>query len=307
MIYTVTLNPCLDITVEVEELVYDDVNYIAEERKRAGGKGIDVSRVIKELGGQSVALGFAGGYHGMELEGSLINEGVVCDFTKMHEETKTNITIYQRKKKIQTLLSTPEPSITPLEMAAFFGKIREIPAGSFVAISGNPPESINENFYAQITTTLREKGIKVVLDTDGVALKMGVSAGPFLIKPNIHEFGRLVEKNVSDMNEILEQARPYMDVLECMVVSMGVKGVLGLTKEGVFRVVPPKVKVRSSIGAGDSLVAGIVYGLSSGSSFEDAVVLGVACGTASTLNQENGLCRKEDVLEIQKDIVVKKI
>jgi 6-phosphofructokinase 2 len=307
MIYTITLNPHLDITVEVEELVYDDVNHIVEERKRVGGKGVDVSRVIKELGGQSVTLGFTGGYHGLELEGSLINEGVVCDFTKMHEETKTNITIYQRKKKIQTLLSAPEPSITALEIASFFGKMREIPPGSFVVISGNPPESINENFYAQMTTTLKDKGIKVILDTDGGALRMGVSAGPYLIKPNLHEFGRLVEKNVVDMGEIIDQARPYMEVLEHMVVSMGAKGVFGFSKDGVVHVAPPKVKVRSSMGAGDSLVAGIVYGLSSGGSFEKALVLGVACGTASTLNQENGFCRREDVFEIQKDIVVKKI
>ena len=307
MIYTVTLNPCLDTTVEVEELVYDDVNPIVDERKRASGRGIDVSRVIKELGGQSVALGFAGGYRGLEIEGLLIGEGVVCDFTKTHEETRKRITIYQRRKKIQTLLSGAEPPVTPLDIAAFFGKIKEIPSGSFVVISGNPPETINESFYAQLTTTLKEKGIKVMLDTDGGALSMGVSAGPCLIKPNVHELGRLVGRSVSDMEDIIEYGMPYTDSVEYVVVSMGARGVLGLTKAGVLHVVPPKVKVRSSIGAGDSLVAGMVLGLGTGLSFEGALVLGVACGAASTLSPENALCRREDVLEIEKDIVVKKI
>lgn len=307
MIYTVTLNPTLDNTIEVEELLYDDVNNIKEVRKRAGGKGIVVSRVINELGGQSIALGFVGGYVGMELEGSLLNEGVSCNLIKIHEETKTNVIIYQRKKKLQTLLSTREPAISPLEIAGFFEKIKEIPEGSYVVISGNPPEGVNDSFFAQIITTLKDKDINVFLDTDGEALKKGVGAAPFLIKPNIYEFGRLAEKNIVDIDEILEYSQRYSNMITYIVVSMGAQGVVGISRHGNYCIVPPKVKVRSSMGAGDSLLAGVVYGLSEGSSFEEALVTGVACGTASTLNQENGLCIKEDVYNIKKDIVVKRI
>lgn len=305
MIFTVNLNPSLDTTVEVEELIYDDANAIVDQQKRAGGKGLVAARVIKELGGQSNALGLAGGYNGLQLEGSLISEGLVCDFTRIREETKTNITIYQRKKKLQTLLSAPEPFISPLEIAMFYGKIKEIASGSFVIISGNPPGDVNENFYAQLVTALNEKGAKVILDADREALKLGVKAGPYLIKPNIHEFGRLVERNVSDVGEILDSVDDLLNTVEYIVVSLGVRGAVGLSRESRFHVIPPKVKVRSSIGAGDSLVGGAVFGLSEGYSFVDAVTLGVACGTASTLNQENSPCRKEDVFEIKKDIVVK--
>ncbi len=306
MIYTITLNPSLDRTIEVEELVYDDVNKVVEVKNIAGGKGIDISRVIKELGGQSVALGFIGGYNGLELEGRLINDGVICDFTRISDETKTNIIVYQRKKKLQTLLSTSGPEIRPLEIATFFNKIQDIPSDSYVVISGTTPKGMDENFFAQLITTLRGKGVKVFLDADEGALKRGVNAGPYLIKPNIHEFGRLVEKNIIDIDEILENAKPYKNVVEYIVVSMGVRGIIGISKNGNYHVIPPKVKVRSSAGAGDSLLAGIVFILNIGESFEDALILGVACGTSSTLNPGNNLCTKEDVDMIKKDVVVKK-
>jgi 6-phosphofructokinase 2 len=307
MIYTVTLNPSLDRTIEVEELMYDDVNRIVEETKSAGGRGLDVSRVVKELGGQSVALGFVGGYDGLELEGNLVNEGVLCSFTRVNDETKTNIIFYQRKKKLQTLLSKRGPKLLPLEVAAFFDKIKEIPMGSWVVISGSVPDGINENFFAQLIITLRERGVKVLLDSDGDLLKNGVKAGPYLIKPNIHEFSRLVGRNVAEVDEIVEQSMPFLENIEYVVVSMGARGVVGVSRNGAYHATPPKVKVRSSVGAGDSLVGGIVFVLSQGGSFEEALVTGVACGTASTLNPGKILCKREDVVIIREDVIVKKI
>ena len=307
MIYTVTLNPILDRIVEVEELVYDDVNMVVDEKKYPGGKGVDVSRVIKELGGQSIAMGFAGGYNGLELVGRLVNEGILCDFTKIHNETRAYITILQRKKRLQTLLSTLCPAISQIEVDEFFRKIQEIPANSYVVISGNLPQGMSDSFYAQLITTLKEKDIKVILDTDEEALKRGTDAGPFLIKPNIHEFGRLVEASVSEMEDIIKYAKPYEDKIEYIVVSMGAKGVVGISREGNYRVIPPKISVRSSTGAGDSLVAGIIFALSENIPFEDALVLGVACGTASALNPGSDLCKKNDISVIKKDVRIEKI
>jgi 6-phosphofructokinase 2 len=306
MIYTVTLNPSIDRVMDVEELIYDDVNRIVEERSKAGGKGIDVSRGIKGLGGQSVALGFIGGYKGMELEGELIDEGVVCDFTSIGDSTRTNIIIYQRKKKLQTLLSTAAPEVRSHEMVALFNKIKEIPKGSFVVISGSMPRGVNESFCAQLVTTLKEKGVKVVIDADEDVLRRAVDAGPYLMKPNIHEFGRLVERNLSEVEEVVEHAKPYGEQMAYVVVSMGPKGAVGICSEGIFHMIPPKVKVRSSVGAGDSLVAGVVYTLNNGGSFEEALKLGVACGTASTLNPGTNLYTREDVQLIEKEIIVKK-
>ena len=306
MIYTITLSPSLDRTIDVEELIYDDVNKIEEEKRRAGGRGIDVSRVIRTLGGQSIALGFIGGYDGLELEARLINEGIICDFTKINSETRTNNIVYQRKKKMQTLLSTGEPEVDPLEISSFFNKIKVLPSNSYVVISGNIPKGINENFYAQMIVTLKARGARVILDTDGEALRRGVDACPYLIKPNIYEFGRLVENNLLGVEEIINYAKPYQNVVEYIVVSMGAKGLVGINKDGSYLVIPPKINVRSSVGAGDSLVAGIVYAMSEGLAFEDAIVLGVACGTASALNPGSELCKRKDIEIIKKDVIIKK-
>lgn len=307
MIYTVTLSPILERIVEVEELIYDDVNIVVEEKKYPGGKGVDVSRVIQELGGQSIAMGFVGGYTGLETVGRLVNEGIICDFTKIRNETRASFTIFQRKKKLQTLLSTLCPAIDEIEVDELFRKVQEIPSNNYVVISGNIPQGMSDSFYAQLIATLKERDINVVLDTDEEALKRGVDAGPYLIKPNIHEFGRLVGTNVSSIEEIIRFARPYEDKIRYIVVSMGAKGVVGISKEGSYHVIPPKINVRSSIGAGDSLVAGIIFALSENAPFEDALTLGVACGTASVLNPGSNLCKMHDIDMIKKEALIKKI
>ena len=138
-------------------------------------------------------------------------------------------------------------------------------------------------------------------------LKRGVDAGPYLIKPNIHEFGRLVGTNMSAIEEIIRFARPYEDKIRYIVVSMGAKGVVGISKEGNYHIIPPKINVRSSIGAGDSLVAGIIFALSKNVPFEDALALGVACGTASALNPGSDLCKIHDIDMIKKEVLIKKI
>jgi 6-phosphofructokinase 2 len=306
MIYTITQSPALNRTVEVEEIIYDDVNEVIKEKNSIGGKGIDISRVIKELGGESVALGFNGGYNGIEAEGRLVNEGILCDFTRINDEIRSNIIIYQRKKNVQTLLSTCGPEIKPFEVSALYNKVKEVPSESYVVLGGSMPKGMSDNFFAQLITTLKEKNVKVVLDADEEILARGLKAGPFLIKPNIHEFGRLINKNIGDIEDIFEEAKPYLSMVDYIVVSAGARGVVGVSREGNYHVLPPKVKVRSSLGAGDSLVAGIVYVLSKGGSFEESLALGVACGTASTLNPGNMLCTKEDIDIIKKDVIIKK-
>ncbi len=307
MIYTITLNPSLDRTIDVEEFIYDDVNMILEEKRYAAGKGIDVSRVIRELGGQSVALGFMGGYNGLEVEGRLINEGIVCDFTRVNGEIKTDIIIHQRKKKMSTLLSAAAAEMSQLDVTTFFNKVKDIPRDSYVVISGPIPSGLHDSFYAQIITSLKDKNVKVFLDTDGEPLRKGVQAAPYLMKPNIHELGRLAERNLKDQDEVVEVIPPYLNLVDFAVVSMGARGAVGISREGRYLVTPPKVSVKNSTGAGDALVAGLVYAMSEGSSFKEALVLGVACGTASTLNPEPALCSRADVDEIRKDVVTKNL
>jgi 6-phosphofructokinase 2 len=307
VIYTITLNPSLNRTIDVEEFMYDDVNMILDEKRSAGGKGIDVSRVIRELGGQSIALGFMGGYNGMEVEGRLTNEGIVCNFTRVNGETRTNIAIHQRKKKMQTVLSNSAAEVTEFDITTLYGKIRQIPRDSYAVLSGSVPPGLSDNSYAQIVTMLKDKNIRVLLDADGELLKKGAQAGPYLIKPNIHEFGRLVEKNLKDHEEVFENVAPFLGSVGLIVVSMGMRGALGVSEKERYLATPPKVNVKSSIGAGDAMLAGIVFALNEGASFRDALSLGVACGTASTLNAEPALCFKDDVYAIQKEVLIKSV
>jgi 6-phosphofructokinase 2 len=248
-----------------------------------------------------------GGYNGLEIEGRLTNEGIVSDFTRVTGETKENLVIHQRKKKTETLLSMPAAEVAPFDLTRLHNKIRQLPRDSYLVVSGKVPPGCNDNFYAQIITSLKDKNIKVFLDTDGETLKKGVQAGPYLWKPNIHEFGRLVERNLKDHDEVMEALRPYLDITEYSVVSMGARGALGASRNEAYCAVPPKVAVKSSIGAGNALLAGVVYGLSQKMSFKDALVLGVACGTASTVTADPALCRKSDVEEILKDVSLQNV
>src|SRR4030043_1195366 len=233
MIYTIPVNPALDRTMEVDGLVVDDANRILREERYAGGKGSECSRVIEEVGEESTALGFIGGYDGLELEGRLINEGVLCDFPRIGGETRTNIILSNRREKTQILLNAAGPRITPAEIGLFFQRIRSLGRDAeFVVVSGSIPPGVNHNIYAQIITTLKGRGIRVALDADGELLQQACQAQPFLIKPNIHEFQRLTGVKSMEVSDLLPRARHIAEAgIEIVIISMGAKGLLGVTKE----------------------------------------------------------------------------
>lgn len=306
MIYTVTLDPLLDRVVGVQELVYDDVNYINEDTRRPCGKGIDVSRVIKELGSESIVLGFAGGYTGLELADLLKAEGMTHDLTPIRNETRSDLTIYQQKKKMQTVLCTPPPVVSQEEADIFFEKIMNIPDKSSVVISGSVPAGLSDDTFALLITRLKSKNIKVFFDSDHEPLKLGLFAGPYMVKPNIFELNRLASTRASDIKDIADAVKPYREIVEYIIVSMGARGAVGFSKEGNYHVIPPKVKVRNSTGAGDSLLGGVVSTMSATGSFEEALKIGVACGTASTLGVSGTICAKSDVESIKKEVIIEK-
>lgn len=306
MIYTVTLDPMLDRVVFVEELVYDDVNCITEDHKRPAGKGIDVSRVIRELGGESVSLGFAGGYVGSELTDLLAAEGIDTDFTRIRDESRSSITIFQRKNKMQTLLCTRQPVLDRSEIDAFCAKTDAIPHGSSVVISGNIPPGMEGGFFADLITSLKKRDIKVCLDSDHEAFKLGVAAGPYMIKPNVFELNRLAGSQASQPEDIGKFAQPYLENIEFIIVSLGARGAIGLSKEGSYYAKPPRVNVRNSSGAGDSLLGGFISTMARTGSFIESLKMGVACGTATTLDVSGTICRKKDIDTIEKEVIIEK-
>jgi len=309
MIYTITLNPALDRTIEVDGLVADDANRILREARYAGGKGIDCSRVIAELGEASIALGFIGGYDGLELEGRLINEGVLCDFTRIGGETRTNIILVDRKNKTQIMLNAAGPKITPAEIGLFFEKIRSLPPDAeFVIVSGSEPPGVNNNIYAQIITTLKGMGIRVALDADGELLRHGYKPNPFLIKPNIHEFQRLTGIRSTEIDDLRKEARHIVEGgIEIVLISMGPKGIVGVTRDAVLWAIPPQVEVVSPVGAGDSAVAGFIYALTRGMDFRESLILATATGTAAVKTPGTELCKTKDVAKIKQEVTIEKL
>ena len=309
MIYTITLNPALDRTIEIDGLKADDANRIVREARYAGGKGIDCSRAIEELGGESTALGFIGGYDGLELEGRLINEGIICEFTRIGGQTRTNIIIVDHKKKTQIILNAAGPKITPGEIGLFFQKIRSLPLhAEFVIVSGSVPPGVNQHIYAQIITTLNEKGIRVALDADGDLLRYGCGAKPTIIKPNIHEFQRLTGITSTDPTLLVEKAREIVakGVSMCLI-SLGAEGIVGVTQDLAFRAIPPQVEVVSHVGAGDSALAGFIVALTKKKDFRQALIMAAAAGSAAVMNPGTALYKKKDVERLKKEVTIEKL
>ena len=301
MIYTITLNPALDRTIWLDELKVDDTNRITKEEKYAGGKGIDVSRVLINFGVPSVALGFVGGFAGLEIEGLLINEGVNFDFVKISEETRTNIIINTNEKQI--IISAKGPTIPPFELTKLMDKVNNLDNPSYVVISGSLPEGLKPAVYSKIIDIAKSRSATVVLDTDGEALKFNISHKPHIIKPNRHELSRVIGRSLESVEDVVIAAKEVNRMgIEIVLVSMGKDGIVYVSQNKVMHATPPTVKVINTIGAGDSSVAGFIYAKHTGFSEEDALKYAVAAGTATTLKPGTALATLEDTLKIVEQV-----
>jgi 6-phosphofructokinase 2 len=305
MIYTVTLNPALDRTVWVQKIQPDDSNRIERERRFAGGKGIDVSKVLTSFGVSNKALGFVGGFAGEELEGILLNQGVACDFIGISGETRTNIVVNDMGKRTQTVFSARGPEIKPFELMRMIHKVEKLEKPDMVIISGSLPPGVHPEIYRKLTEIVKSAGARVVLDTDGDALSVGIDGFPDVIKPNIHELSRLAGMELKEINEIIHAAQKVHEKgVGIVLVSMGARGMLLISETDQYVASPPDVKVKNTIGAGDSAVAGFVHGLIGGRNLKEALIYAVAAGTATTLRPGTALCRKEDFLKLVPQIKV---
>jgi 6-phosphofructokinase 2 len=299
MVYTITLNPALDRTLWIKKIKPDDSNRIEQEEKYAGGKGIDVSKVLTTLGVSNKALGFVGGFAGEEVEGRLLNEGISCDFIRISGETRTNIIVDDIATGSQTIFNASGPEIKPYELMQIIHKVEKLEKPDIVVISGSLPPGIHPEIYRKLVAIAKDKGARVILDTDGNALKVGVQGLPEVIKPNIHELSRLVGTELKGIDAITRAAlNVHKQGVKIVLVSMGAKGILLVSKSKRYLVSPPKIKVKNTIGAGDSAVAGFVYGLVKGKSLREALINSVAAGTATTLRPGTALCQKDDFLQL---------
>jgi 6-phosphofructokinase 2 len=306
MIYTVTLNPALDRTMWVDKIQFDDANRIEREERYAGGKGIDVSKVLTTLGAENEALGLIGGFTGEELEGRLMNEGVNCDFTRIADETRTNIIVNETSSGKQVAFNDRGPNVKPYELMQIMHKLENLDKPDMVVISGSLPFGIHAEIYRRLIAMAKGKGARVILDTDGDALQVGIQGRPDIIKPNVHELSRLADEELKEINEIVRVARRVREKgVGVVLVSMGAKGILLAGEKEGYLASPPEITVKNTIGAGDSAVAGFVYGLATNKTVKEALIYAVAAGTATTLRSGTALCQKEDFLKLVPEIMVR--
>jgi len=307
MIYTVTLNPALDRTLYVEKLETRESNRVAREERYAGGKGIDVSRALLSMDVPSVALGLVGGFDGKEFEGRLLNEGIACDFTRISGETRTNIIVQETSTGEETALLARGPEIQPAELMNFVEKLERLADMTMLVVSGSLPPGLSPEVYRRLVQIGTAKGVKTVLDSSGEGLRHGILARPAVIKPNREELSKLAGTELTDIPGIVRFCRTIQSQVSTILVSLGPDGIILVDKEQVLHARPPRVEVKSTVGAGDCSVAGFIKGLVNRESPSDCLRRAVAAGTAATLTPGTGLCQCEDIDRLMPQIKVEEI
>lgn len=308
MIVTVTLNPAIDQTLVLSKFVAGDTLRVKSSRFDPGGKGINVSRVIRELGGESIAMGFAPGGLGRYLEQTLESQGIICDFIKTPGEMRTNITILDESKHLNTIISERGPN-TPIEaMDELRQRLsRILREGDWLVIAGSIPPPLPVSVYGDLVREAKEQGIHVVIDADAEALAAGVAELPDIVKGNRRELERLLDEHLDDEESTLAAAREVRARgVPLVLVTRGKHGAVAVG-ERTYRGVAPKVRAVSAVGSGDSLLAGVVLTLNRGGSVEEALRLGIACGTAAVLTPGTELCHRREVDILRSRIHVEEI
>ncbi len=306
MIYTVTLNPVLDRTLSVPSIIFDEVLRATAVRFDWGGKGFNVSRALKALGSESVALGFTGGATGQMLERGLGELGIATDLTPILGETRTNIVISEGGSGRYIKVNEAGPLIREEEWEAFLAKVRQnAKPGDGWVLSGSLPPGVPPDVYALLIGLVQAQGGKAFLDASGEPFRLGCAAGPFLVKPNALEAEEASGIPVQSAESARQAAAFFLrQGVNYVALSMGAQGLLFAGREAMARVRPPVVPIGNPTGAGDSLLAGIVWALERGGSLLEAACWGVACGTAAAMQAGAGVGTFQEVEAIFRHVIV---
>ena len=297
MIITVTPNPAVDKTLFVDRLAIDDVNRYEETELDPAGKGINVSRVAHRLGWPTIAFGFLAGEIGIIAQRALDNEGVPHQFVPVPGQTRLNVTVVERSKATATSLYGPGPPVASAHLATLEGLIEFwLQAGQVLVLAGSLPPGAPPNLHATYIHLAGSKGVKTILDADGDALRLGVEARPYLIKPNREEAQRLLGRELPTMSAVIEGARELVrSGIAVVVISMGADGVICAQGDQIWQALPPTVERRSTVGSGDSLVAGMAVALARGDSIAEGLRLGSAAGAATAMTSGTALGTADEI------------
>lgn len=309
MILTVTLNAAIDKRYVVSDAMEGEVNRVLECTYTPGGKGLNVSKPAVIAGAKVIATGFVGGHSGQYIVDGLKSFNIESEFYHIEAESRSCINIWDNVKKIQTEYLEPGFTVTENEFQCFIRKYCElIKKVEVVVISGSVSRGLNGKAYKKLIKIAKDNGKKVILDTSGELLRMGIEAKPTMIKPNLDEIRMLTGNGCNSMGELLLAAKSiYERGIEKVVISLGAEGSIVVCEEGVFKAIVPKIDAVNTVGCGDAMIAGFAIGLSEGLSIEDMLRNASAISAASALRKETGFFVKKDMYELLKQIKINKI
>lgn len=295
-ITTLTMNPAIDKSTSTEHVIPEHKLYCRPALYEPGGGGVNVSRAIRKLEGESLLVYPSGGMSGQMLYSLLEQEGVEQRSLPIKEMTRENLIVLEESTGQQYRFGMPGPRLTEEEWQRCLSELAKGPAPDYLVASGSLPLGVPSDFYARVARAGKDIGAKVIIDASGESLKLALEEGVYLIKPNMREFNGLAGQDTMEEPEIVEAAKSIITEGRCevIVISLGSAGALFISKDIVEHMVPPTVPIRSKVGAGDSMVAGIVLGLSTGKPLRQAVLYGLAAGSAAVMTPGTELCRKED-------------
>jgi 6-phosphofructokinase 2 len=305
-IATLTMNPAIDKSSAVAQVVAEWKLRCDPPEYEPGGGGINVSRAIRKLEGDSVAFYPAGGLAGQMLSNLLDREGLDHRAITIAGVTRENFTILEKSTGRQYRFGMPGPTLQKTEWRRCLEEVANLlPQIDYLVASGRLPPGVPADFYGRVAKLAKEQKTRLIIDTSGEALRLSVDEGVFLIKPNLREFAELTGRDRVDelQEEHLAQELVSTGKCETVVVSLGAAGVLAASAEGTERVRAPLVPKKSKVGAGDSTVAGIVLTLARGKSWQEAVRFGVAAGAAAVMTPGTELCCREDVERLYEQLM----
>ncbi|HZV48120.1 MAG TPA: 1-phosphofructokinase family hexose kinase [Thermodesulfovibrionales bacterium] len=309
-IVTMTMNPAIDKSSSVGHVIAERKLYCKPPRFEPGGGGINVTRAIKKLGGESFALYPSGGPTGEMLRYLFEQEGLDHRPIPFNGWTRESLAILEESTGQQYRFGMPGPHLSEAEWQRCLHELSSINSKlDFIVASGSLPPGVPEDFYARVARIGKDIGAQVVVDTSGEALRLALSEGVYLIKPNIREFRELIGAGVGEESEIKNMA---MEIVrsgqsKAVVISLGAAGILMVSQEGHEHIQPPTVPIVSKVGAGDSTVAGIVLSLARGNALRDAIRFGVAAGSAAVMTPGTELCRREDTERLYEQMTLESV
>jgi len=302
------MNPVVDKDTSVAGVTPNKKLRCISPTYYAGGGGINVSRALKKLGGSSLCMYVAGGPPGTHLQQLVFDSGIEQKVVSIEGWTRENLSVTDTLTNLQYRFGVPGPNVSKKEWQKMLKQVEDnIQQGDYLVASGKLPLGIPHDFYVQVSEIVIRKQARFILDTSGDALLPSMKADIFLMKPNLAELGLLCGVESISVLELESLAQKFLNEysVEILVVSLGAKGALLATKDQIEHIAAPTVHQKSTIGAGDSMVAGMVLSLTQGKSYGEMVRYGVACGTAATIHPGTQLCKKEDADQLYEWIISK--